>query len=84
MLVSLSVVQAQVNENQRLISDDIAEEDYFGNALAVFGDYAIIGVCNDDDNAIEGGSAYIFYNNAGTWEQQTKLIKSNPEAHAWF
>ena len=49
MLVVFLLVQAQVNETQRIISDDLAAEDYFGDAVAVSGDYAIIGSCYDDE-----------------------------------
>ena len=84
MLVSLSVVQAQVLETQRLISDDIAAEDYFGNAVAVSGDYAIIGACYDDENGENSGSAYIFYNNSGTWEQYQKITASDGQTNDFF
>ena len=60
MFVSLFATHAQVNETQRLISNDIDAEDYFGNGVAVSGDYAIIGACYDDANGINSGSAYIF------------------------
>ncbi len=84
MLVSLFATQAQVNETQRLISNDIAEEDYFGNGVAVSGDYAIIGACYDDENGTNSGSAYIFYNNAGTWEQYQKLTASDGQTNEFF
>ncbi len=84
ILISLITIQAQVNETQRLISDDLAAEDYFGNGLAVSGDYAIIGACYDDENGINSGSAYIFYNNAGTWEQHQKLTASNGQTNEFF
>ncbi len=84
MIVSLSVAQAQVLETQRLISDDIAAEDYFGNAVAVSGDYAIIGACYDDDNGENSGSAYIFYNNSGTWEQYQKITASDGQTNDFF
>ena len=84
ILVSLSVAQAQVLETQRLISDDIASEDYFGNAVAVSGDYAIIGACYDDENGENSGSAYIFYNNSGTWEQYQKITASDGQTNDFF
>ncbi len=84
MLAFLSVAQAQVNETQRLISDDLAAEDYFGSAVAVSGDYAIIGACYDDENGENSGSAYIFYNNSGTWEQYQKITASDGQTNDFF
>jgi len=84
MIVSLSVAQAQVLETQRLISDDVAAEDYFGSAVAVSGDYAIIGACYDDENGENSGSAYIFYNNSGTWEQYQKITASDGQTNDFF
>jgi len=84
MLAFLSVAQAQVIETQRLISDDIAAEDYFGSAVAVSGDYAIIGACYDDENGENSGSAYIFHNNGETWEQYQKITASDGQTNDFF
>lgn len=84
MMLGITAVNAQIIETQRLISDDLATEDYFGNGMAVSGDYAIIGACYDDDNGSNSGSAYIFYNNAGTWEQQQKINASDGQSNEFF
>ena len=41
--------------------------------VSIDGDYAIIGAISDDDNGSGSGSAYIFYNNNGVWEQHSKI-----------
>ncbi|UCD74431.1 MAG: hypothetical protein JSV91_11645 [Phycisphaerales bacterium] len=44
----------------KFLAVDGAEQDKFGQAVAVSGDAAIIGACWDDDGATDNGSAYIF------------------------
>ena len=84
MLVAFLSIQAQVAETHRLISDDIAAEDYFGNGMAVSGEYAIVGACYDDENGLNSGSAYIFRNNAGAWEQYQKIMPSDGQTNEFF
>ncbi len=84
MLLIIFTIQSQVTETQRLISDDLEAQDYFGNAVAVSGDYAIIGACYDDENGVNSGSAYIFINNAGSWEQHQKLTASDGQTNDFF
>jgi len=65
-------------QTAKLIADDGAPEDQFGSwFIDIDGDYAVIGALNDDDQATNSGSAYIF-NRAGdgTWSQQAKLLPS--------
>ena len=84
MIFGITTLKAQVTESQRLISDDLATEDYFSNGMEVSGNYAIIGSCYDDENGENSGSAYIFYNNEGTWEQYQKLIPSDGQTNEFF
>ncbi len=84
MMLGITAVNAQVIETQRLVSDDLTTEDYFGNGMAASGDYAIIGSCYDDDNGTNSGSAYIFHNNAGTWEQHQKINASDGQTNEFF
>lgn len=52
-------------------------QDYFGNAVAVSGDYAIVGAYFEDDaNGANGGVAYIF--NATTGTLVHTLVNPNP------
>lgn len=84
MMCGAIAVNAQVTETQRLISNDLAAEDYFGNGMAVSGDFAIIGACYDDDNGSNSGSAYLFYNNEGTWEQYQKIVALDGQSNEFF
>ena len=74
----------------KVAASDRAAEDYFGNSVAVSGDYAVVGTPFEDEDASGGntmndaGSAYIFYNNAGTWEEVQKITASDRAVDDWF
>jgi hypothetical protein len=47
-------------QQAKLTASDGAAYDRFGISVSISGDYAIVGVCDDDDKGINSGSAYIF------------------------
>ena len=65
---------------QKTVAADRWEGDLFGTAIAISGDYAIVGAeFEDEDEAgknplLNAGSAYIFKNIAGKWTQQQKIV----------
>jgi len=69
--------------DQKIVPPSRATQDYFGYAVDISGDYLIVGAYNEDEDASEAntmvaaGSAYIFYNNAGTWTIANKLVASD-------
>jgi len=60
----------------KLISSDIAYDDFFGNAVAVDGEIVVVGA----RDAGVGGAAYVFSRNGGIgqWGQVAKLEPSDP------
>jgi hypothetical protein len=60
-------------EQVKLIAGDAEEGDQLGSAVAISGDYAIIGSPADDDAGSKSGSAYIFFRSGNTWTEQAKL-----------
>ncbi len=64
-------------EQQKLYSSDIAPEDHFGCAVAIDGDYAVIGAWGDDDKGADAGAVYVFKRSDATWIQQSKLLPCN-------
>jgi len=54
--------------------------DKFGYSVSISGDYAIVGARN---NSVMG-SAYIYNNNSGFWQEVIKLIPSNGSADDSF
>ena len=65
------------NEPVKLNASDAEAGDEFGNAVGISGRYIIVGAKLEDPYSVdligEGGSAYIFENNAGTFSQIAKL-----------
>ena len=53
-----------VTETAKLTASDGAASDFFGAAVGIFGDYAIVGASHDDDNGSRSGSAYVFLVNS--------------------
>jgi hypothetical protein len=65
------------NETAKLTASDGAEDDNFGYSVSLFGDRVLIGAPNDDDNAIDSGSAYVFDLSGGSWNETVKLTASD-------
>ncbi|MFH2095239.1 MAG: T9SS type A sorting domain-containing protein [Bacteroidota bacterium] len=78
------VIAQTTNEYQKILATDGAVSDMFGNSVYIDGNYAIIGSPSDDDYGSASGSAYIFFNNAGTWMQMSKLTASDAAADDYF
>lgn len=75
------------------VAADRSELDYFGNSVAISGDYAIVGVFYDDHNLVgadslnNAGSVYFFKKDMnGNWHQHQKMLASDRGgAHSdWF
>jgi len=81
--IRTGVAYVYKNENNRwklqnkLTADDAEFRDSFGESVGISGNYAIVGAWGNDDGAYQTGSAYIFHNNNGIWEQQAKLLASD-------
>ncbi len=67
-------------QQQKLTAGDAAALDFFGSAVAVSGDTAVVGALRDDDAGADTGSAYVFVRSGTTWTQQQKLIASDAAA----
>ncbi len=72
-------------KRDELVSLDINGLDYFGEAVAISGDYAVIGVPRDKDIDYQGGSAYVFRRQSATsWYQVAKLTASDAGYKKYF
>ncbi|WP_437624503.1 hypothetical protein [Sorangium sp. So ce1151] len=56
----------------------------FGCAIALDGDTALIGSDQEDDEADDGGAAYVYARVGGSWTRQQRLRPSIPESYALF
>jgi len=55
--------------------------DFFGNAVGISGDYAVVGAFFDSSNGSMSGSAYIFHRTGeNNWDAGTKIIASDGTA----
>jgi hypothetical protein len=73
-----------MTETAKLTASDGLADDYFGNSVSIYGDYAIVGAYQDDSYK---GSAYIFEKPVGGWTNMTetaKLTASDGEANDCF
>ncbi|MEA3287611.1 MAG: fibronectin type III domain-containing protein, partial [Candidatus Marinimicrobia bacterium] len=71
-------------QQTKLIAADAKAVDYFGCAVDISGDYAIVGAYQDDDGASNSGSAYIFKRSGQRWLQQAKIVANSPIENEWF
>lgn len=73
---------------KEILAFDAAAEDYFGGAVAVFGDVAVIGAQMADIGAnTNQGAAYIYYRNQGgtdNWGLVKKLTATDGATSAYF
>jgi hypothetical protein len=71
-------------ETQKIVSSDDANFDFFGYAVAISGDKAVVGAYGDGDNGVQSGSAYLFERSAGTWTETSKMLASDGAASDFF
>ncbi len=82
-LLYASGTAAKPAEQQKLLADDGASEDFFGFSVAISGDTAMVGAFRADDEniGVDVGAAYIFSRDETTWQQQAKLTASDGAAN---
>ena len=68
-------------QQQKLVANDGAESDQFGNSIALDGDALVVGAANDEDGR---GSVYVFIRSGTTWTQQQILIANDGGSGDFF
>ena len=71
-------------QRDKLLASDGASGDLFGGAVAISGDYAIVGACYDDDKGFNSGTAYIFRRSGNSWTQEAKLTADDGAESDFF
>ena len=71
-------------QQAKLIASDADQEDYFGAAVSISGEYAVVGAVGDGENGFNSGAAYIFKRNNTSWAQQAKVSASDGESNDLF
>ncbi len=64
-------------EEAILLPSDTTAGTQFGSAVAISGEYALIGAYREDGAEPLTGAAYIFRRNDSTWSQQIRLLTSD-------
>jgi hypothetical protein len=68
------------NQVNKIIANDRNTGDFFGNQVAINGDYAIVNARGEDEDEVGGntlngaGAAYIFKKNGTNWAQEAKIV----------
>lgn len=71
-------------EETKLLASDGNTGEYFGTAIGISDDIAIVGAPRDNDNGSNSGSAYIFRFDGSSWVEETKLLASDGAAEDGF
>ncbi|MCK4529910.1 MAG: choice-of-anchor D domain-containing protein, partial [Candidatus Marinimicrobia bacterium] len=78
------------SQQQKLVAFDRSPHKFFGNSVAISGNYVIVGAEREEKDAnglnpiTNAGAAYIFYNNGVSWIQQQKVVASDRALYDGF
>ena len=81
-MVTVSVLPVGADSDDcyaKVVANDGAAFDYFGNSVAISGTTAIVGAVRDADNGSLSGSAYLFDTRSG--QQIAKLLPDDGGAY---
>jgi len=71
-------------QEAKLTASDAAKDDWFGYAVSISGNYAVVGAVLDNNNSVNEGSVYVFRRSGSSWTQQAKLVGGDVKAHDEF
>src|SRR5262245_21948840 len=72
-------------QQAQLTASDAAPADFFGGAVSVYGNTALVGADRDDHSGgSDAGSAYVFVRSGAVWTQQAKLTASDAASNDLF
>lgn len=73
------------DSGEKLLAFDAAADDKFGTAVAISGDYVVVGAHRNDCAGSNSGSAYVFRRTGtNSWDSGTKLIPSDGDVDDYF
>ncbi len=84
MFLAQAGSDAKSLQKAKLVAADGEINDHFGLAVAIDGEYAVVGSACDDDLGTDSGSAYVFRCDGTNWVQQQKLLASDGVGGDWF
>jgi hypothetical protein len=68
----------------KLLASDSAESDWFGHAVSISGDVALVGAELDGDKGTYSGAAYVFRWNGSAWAEEDKLLAPDGLRYDFF
>ena len=71
-------------QEAKLTASDAEAGDYFGYALSLSGDRALVGALADDDEGTDSGAAYVFVRSGTTWTEEVKLTALDADVDDFF
>ena len=72
-------------QQAKLLASDGATGDKFGTAVAISGDYIVVGAPNATVSGFAvQGAAYVFIRSGNSWTQQSKLVAADGNGQAGF
>ena len=72
-------------EVQKLVASDATANQYFGDSVAVVGDWLVVGAFGADDVGERSGATYVFERGvSGGWTEVDRLVASDPAALDYF
>ncbi|KPA10359.1 PKD domain-containing protein [Candidatus Magnetomorum sp. HK-1] len=74
LVIILLTAQISFAEDIKLMASDGAKDDYFGHAVSISGNFAIVGANADDDKGGSMGTAFIFEQTDTGWVEKKKLL----------
>jgi hypothetical protein len=72
------------SEHQKLVAADGQSADWFGVAVAIDRDWAVVGATLEDQGGTSAGAAYVFHRVAGSWSQYAKLVPADAQSYDHF
>ncbi len=79
------LVDGEWSEEQKLTASDAFEFDRFGISVDIDGDVAVVGAFQSSHSGLDtAGSAYVFEQVDGSWEETQKLVASDAANHDQF
>ncbi len=64
-------------ESDRLVASTLDENDHFGTAVDLDGNYAVVGAPDDTDTGVGAGVGYVFFHNGSAFVEQQKIIPAD-------
>jgi len=79
-----SITNNQYTLKYSFYGSGVLAGDRFGDAVAIDGNYMVIGAPNNNNLANKAGAAYLFYNTGTGAVELAKFYASNPTSQAYF